>query len=299
MNDMKGDPLALDAILESFMKSMGDFWGSSANPWFGPPCDAQADTKSATGMGQDAKATMAAAVKNWQAIATAMATWDSTSALLKSAGTMPEIMAQLTQKSMGSFLELQTRMLDRTGRLGQKAETFRLEDLDENMFRVWTEIYEKEFRKFFHLPQLGLTRSYQERINHTIDYHNIFQTALAEFLRLLGLPFIQSFRVMQEKIAEFTESGALPNDSQVYYQMWIKTLEGQYMKLFQTPEYIQAQCRAVNAWTNFSACKNAFLEDVLSVLPVANRTEMDSLSREVYELKKRLRKLENRTSEVK
>jgi poly[(R)-3-hydroxyalkanoate] polymerase subunit PhaE len=299
MNDMKGDPLALDTLLESFMKSVGDFWSGAANPWSGLPDNARTGTKSATGMGQDAKAAMAAAMKNWQAIVTAMATWDSTSALLKSAGTMPEIMAQLVQKSMDSFFQLQTRMLDRTGRLGEKAETFRLENLDENMFRVWAEIYEKEFRKFFHIPQLGLTRSYQERISHLIDYYNIFQTAFAEFLRLLGLPFIQSFRVMQEKIAEFTETGSLPSDSQVYYQMWIKTLEGHYMKLFQTPEYVQALGRAVNAWANFSSSKNALLEDVLSVLPVANRTEMDSLSREVYELKKRLRKLEKRTPEVK
>ena len=31
------------------------------------------------------------------------------------------------------------------------------------MFRVWTDIYEKEFQQFFQVPQLGLMRTYQEK----------------------------------------------------------------------------------------------------------------------------------------
>ena len=188
-----------------------------------------------------------------------------------------------------------SKMVERVGRLGESVDAYQFEDLDENIFRVWTDIYENEFRQFFRIPQLGLTRVYQERVNHVVDHYNIFQASLAEFLRLLGMPLSRSLRVMQEKIGEIAENGTLPDDSRDYYQMWIKILEGHYMTLFQTPEYVETLSRTVNALADYSNYKDAFLEDMLSVLPVANRTEMDDLAQDVYELKKRLRMFERRS----
>jgi polyhydroxyalkanoate synthesis regulator phasin len=74
--------------------------------------------------------------------------------------------------------------------------------------------------------------------------------------------------------------------------MWVKVLEGHFMTLFQTPEYVETLTRTVNALSEYSAARNAALEDLLSMLPVAKKTEVDDMARELYDLKKRLRKLE-------
>ena len=99
-------------------------------------------------------------------------------------------------------------------------------------------------------------------------------------------------QVMQDKIGEMAENGTLPEDSKVYYNMWVKVLEGHYMTLYQTPEYVETMARTINALADFSAARNAVLEDMLSLLPVARKSDMDDMARELYELKKRLRKLE-------
>ena len=97
---------------------------------------------------------------------------------------------------------------------------------------------------------------------------------------------------MQGKLGEMAENEGLTDDTKVYYNMWVKVLEGHFMTLFQTPEYVETLSRTVNALADYSAARNAALEDMLSMLPVARKTEVDDMARELYELKKRLRKLE-------
>jgi len=106
------------------------------------------------------------------------------------------------------------------------------------------------------------------------------------------LPVNRSFAVMQEKLGEMAEKGALPDDSQKYYQMWIKILEGHYMKLYQSPEYSQILANTLNAISGFTSARDAVLQDMMSGLPIPSRKEIDALEREVYELKKRIRKIE-------
>jgi hypothetical protein len=50
-----------------------------------------------------AQAAMAAALKNWQTMAGAMATPESMTAIFKGSGAMPEVLLKLAQTSMGSL----------------------------------------------------------------------------------------------------------------------------------------------------------------------------------------------------
>lgn len=276
MNEKKEDPFGMASLVDTWIKSMGDVFGNMAGKSANPK----------------AQATMDAALKNWQAIAGAMAKPESISSLLKGSGAMPEMLLNLAQTSLGGFVKMQQNITDSLGRVGASAEAYKFQDIDENIFRIWTDIYEKEFKQFFQIPQLGLMRTYQEKNNQLADKYNFFQFTLSEFLNLLGLPFNRAMQVMQDKIGEMAENGTLPEDTKVYYNMWVKVLEGHYMTLYQTPEYVETLAKTINALADFSAAKNAVLEDMLSLLPVARKSDMDDMARELYELKKRLRKLE-------
>lgn len=284
MNEKNEDPLGMTSMVTAWMKSMGDLWGSMAVQWDGAP--------SGKGTTSKAQATLVAALKQWQTMAGAMAAPESMAALFKGSGAMPEVLLKLAQTSMGSMIELQQKMIQRLGRMGESVEAYQFQDIDENMSRVWTDIYKREFQQFFQIPQLGLMRTYQEKLNQAVDKYNLFQSTLSEFLSLLSLPFNRSLQVMQGKLGEMAENEGLTDDTKVYYNMWVKVLEGHFMTLFQTPEYVETLSRTVNALADYSAARNAALEDMLSMLPVARKTEVDDMARELYELKKRLRKLE-------
>ncbi|MBT8334100.1 MAG: hypothetical protein KJP19_06680, partial [Deltaproteobacteria bacterium] len=270
----------------------GDLWGNMAEHWA-----ASQDQQKWASMGSQfsnpkAQAAMEATLKNFKAMSGVMATPESLAALLKGGGTVPEVLLKLSQSSLDGFFEMQQKMVERLGRVGETAEAYKFQDIDENIFRAWTDTYEKEFKQFFHIPQLGLMRNYQEKINLVADKYSLFQSTLSEFLCLLGLPFNRTLQVMQDKLAEMAESEGLPEETREYYNMWVKVLEGHYMTLFQTPEYTETLARTVNALADFSAARNAALEDLLDTLPVAKLSDMDDMARELYELKKRVRKLE-------
>ena len=292
MGQKKEDPLGFEAMVGTWTDAINMFWGSLANMAVSPAGEAKAAPEPERKTSASQVDAMGQAMKNWQTMAAAMSTPESVGSLLKGAGAMPDLLARFAQSAMGSFLELQGKAAESAGRIGASVEAYRFENIDENMFHVWTDIYEKEFRRFFRIPQLGLTRTYQERLNLAADTYNRFQSTFAEFLRLLALPFNRSMAVMQDQMGELAEKGDLPEDSQVYYRMWIKVLEGHFMTLFQTPEYGETLGRTVTALAEFSSAKDAVIEDMLRSVPVATRTELDDLAREVYELKKRIRKLE-------
>lgn len=300
MGEKKEDPFGFEAMVGGWTDAMNAFWGNLANLTTSAPgqeqAQEQAETdKQAASPNLDA---MGKAMKNWQTLAAVMSAPGSVGSLLKSAGAMPEILAQMTQSAMGGLMELQRKAMARADRIGASVEAYRFENLDGDIFHVWTEIYEKEFRQFFHVPQLGLTRAYQEKLNTAVDAYNRFNTTFAEFLHLLSLPFNQAMTVMQDQMGEMAAKGELPEDSQAYYRMWVKLLEGHFTTLFQTPEYGETLGKTITVLTEFSRAKDAVLEDMLQRLPVASRSEMDDLARQVYELKKRIRKLEKRQQPI-
>jgi len=115
---------------------------------------------------------------------------------------------------------------------------------------------------------------------------------MAKFTHLLYLPVEKSFLVLQEKLSGLADQGELPEDSKTYYQMWIKILEGHYMTLFQSPEYIEALSQTLDSFANFSSARREILQDYLKMFPIPTQKEMDELYKEIYLLKKRIRKLE-------
>jgi polyhydroxyalkanoate synthesis regulator phasin len=292
MNEKINDPLGMTSMMNSWMKSMGELWGNAAGQWNFAKGAQQTESKPDDASPSKAQAAMAAALKNWQSMAGAMATPESMTALLRGGGAMPEMLLKLAQSSAGSFMDFHQSMIQRMGRMGKSVEAYQFKDIDENLFRAWTDLYQKEFQQFFQIPQLGLMRTYQEKISKLADKYNIYQSTLSEFISLLGMPFNRSMQVMQEKLGQMAENGELTDDTKVYYNMWVKVLEGHFMTLFQTPEYVDTLSRTVNALADYSDARNAVFEDMLNQLPVATRSDMDDMARELYEVKKRLRKLE-------
>jgi len=296
MGDTQENAFDMNAMFNTWMKSLTEVWSGAQNFWPQNPTAAfTMEGMNANQTARKAQAAMATAMKNIQAFSNSMSTPESISALLNGAGIMPGILSQIAGSSLSSFMEIQKKMMEQVCRLKETGEAYRFEDLEENPFRVWHEIYERELRRFFHIPQVGLTRGYQEHWNETADKYNVFQTRVAEFFRLLGLPFERSMTLLQEKFSEMADNGNLPEDTQVYYQMWIKVLEGHFMKMFQEPEYVQTLSNTISALSDYAAARNSVLEEMAGTLPIAKRSELDDLAREVHELKKRIRRLEKQT----
>lgn len=289
-NEHDRDTTANDWLAQ-WNQSMTDVWAGMLRLWF--PENSSANRHAEQGQaGPHTRASVEAALKNWQAVSAAMTAPESMEALFKGVGAMPEMVAKLARTSLDSYLEMQAKSLERIGKLGEHVDAYTFAEIDQSLFQAWTEIYEKEFSRFFQVPKLGLVREYQERISRSMDAYNRYQAALNEFLRLLALPISRSFTVLQDQLGTMAEEGKLPEDSRAYYEMWVKVLEGHYMTLFQTPEYGEALSKTLNSLSAYQTARNAVIEDMLAGLPIPTRTEIDALYEEIHRLKRRLRALE-------
>jgi len=217
---------------------------------------------------------------------------ESASATVNSMSALPEIMMKIAISGVEAAMKTQIHLMEKANRIGKRAEAYNFDNLDQQVFKALTDIYEQELRQYLKIPPLGLTRFYQERFNDMLDKHNIFQTTLAEFLSILYLPMEQSFQVLQDKLREMAEQGNLPGNVKETYGMWLKILEGHFMNLFQSSEYLDALHRTLNHLEDFLIAKDSAMLDFLQTIPVVTQKDMDDLYKEFHLLKKRVRELE-------
>ena len=217
---------------------------------------------------------------------------ESASATANSVGALPEILMKMARSGFDAAMQIQNHLMEKAGRIGKRTEAYNFDNLDQEVFRALTDIYEKELRQYLKIPPLGLTRYYQERFNEMLDKHNLFETTLAEFLSILYLPMEKSFKVLQEKLREMAEEGRLPHETKENYAMWLKILEGHYMNLFKSKEYTDALHRTLNKLEDFIIAKDDAMRDFLQLLPVVTHKDMDDLYKEFHLLKKRVKEME-------
>ncbi len=293
MNENEHTMPDLQTMVMEWLKAAGRFWGETGREEAGP-ADGDGRPRQAESFSTEAYAAM---MKTYHAVSSAMSEPSAMDSLFRTTTILPDITTTLLVTGMRGYFALQQQIVDKIERIGNSSDSYRFDTIDQETLRAWSEIYQKEIRQYFNIPQLGLSRFYQERVNQALDKLNIFSTSLAEFLQLLSLPFEKSYRMMHEKVEELTRSGNLPEDSRAYYQMWVKILEGHFMTLFQSPEYNKTLGETMDALEDYLAARGRILQDMLQTLPVPSRKEMEDLCKEVYLLKKKIRTLEKANSE--
>jgi hypothetical protein len=225
----------------------------------------------------------------WQAFFSLLSEPGTVDAVFKEIKPPSEVVLKMAQAGWGGYFHLYQQWLE-TDQTGSKpAEPYGFETLDQDIFKICTEIYESDFRQLLNLPQVGLTRLSPAGVNRAMDRFARFQAAMAEFVYLLYLPLKKSLRAMQQEENDSTDPKA--NDFKEYYKKWLRILEGQYMTLFKSPEYTRTMSHTLNALLDFNCSKRELLAKAMEALSVPSCQDMDELYREIYLLKKQVKGL--------
>lgn len=172
------------------------------------------------------------------------------------------------------------------------------EKFQHEAVKAWTAIHEKGIQPLLKIPQVGLTRVHQEKINRLADKFNAYQTVVSEFQMLLSAPMEKWFADMREQLERLREKGEPAEDSEIYYAMWIKVLENHYMSLFRSQEYRLALSRLLNETAAFRMTGNDVLMEFLEFLPIPTNKEMDEFYKELYTLKKQTKEAAKKISKM-
>ncbi|UCF92844.1 MAG: hypothetical protein JSW39_01420 [Desulfobacterales bacterium] len=291
MNNNQKLERGAEDIFGNWMQASMDFWNSMTGRHGGMFDPAGALAQAAQSSSDQAEKMWRSGNKMFQLWFSILGEPENLSSFAKGAEVLPGFMTQTVQQMWESFVEVHKQLLSRSTPLGQKAPASDFTQPDLNIFRTWKQIYQKEFQKFLNVPQLGLTRVYQERMQRFVDEANLFGTALAEFVRLFYVPIEKSLDIMQTKVEEMIEAGEFPEDPKELYLQWIKVLEGHYTTLLKSPQYTQVLNNMLQNLVKFRNARNELIYDALGNIPIPTNRDMDELYQEIYQLKKKVREL--------
>jgi class III poly(R)-hydroxyalkanoic acid synthase PhaE subunit len=233
-------------------------------------------------------------IKSWSTITSNLSNADDISIFFKEEKNNPQEFSKIIQKGWKDLIRIQQEWLKNAPNVNELTGVGRTENINQNILNTWTELYENEFRKYFTIPQLGLAREYQEKTVRAFDKLNIFQTKTSEFMNFLLGPMKKSFDAIQEELIATAKEGNTPKNGKNYYKEWVKKLENYYNELYKTAEYTQAMGETLTAMEEFITVRNDLLQDMMKSLPIPSQNEMDELYKDIYQLKKRLQKLEKK-----
>jgi len=289
------NPLNFDiaSIVSTWMKMTDDSWGD-VSKFITPLSGAKKSPTNGkkTSRSQDS---LESILKTWRMVSSVMQSPDNLFANLAGIGELPGVLMKLAQTSVEGISRFQNRMQDKISQAADHRGIFDFDSFDEGFFDDWKQLYETEIRKYLNIPQLGLTRFYQEKFAQVVDKHQLLQSALGEFIFILFKPIEESMKTLQDQLAEQSEGPGISGDAKETYQQWISILEADYALLLKSPEYLRVLGKVLNAMTDFSQVKDEIIQDMASGLPFPGRKEMDELYKELYRLRKRVRELEKRT----
>ncbi len=202
-----------------------------------------------------------------------------------------ELIFKMVNNTFNGYLKLQRDLLEKAAGKEPHFQQELFENAAERLYSMTLESFEHELRKALRVPALGLTRLYQEKLTRALGKYEDFNKSLSQFMRLFARPFESSLAEFRKLAADPTETYHSPKE---LYKRWIKLLENDFMRLYKSPQYLDAMSGALSAYEEFAHARNTVYEDMLKYLPIPTNTEMDDLYKEIYQLKKRLKEFEER-----
>lgn len=280
------------SVFSAWMKSASGFW----EEMFKMQTGGQSDEGGFSGNPRfrQYRKTVESSAKVFQSLFSSITKPDNIEEMMKGVDYIPDFLMSMARQSWDGYAELQRQFMERASKMGQQPKAYKYDDIDQETFQAVRDLYEREFQKFLKAPALGLTRFHQERVNDMIDKYNLFQTALGEFLYLFYVPIEKTSAAMQEKVEEMAEKGEIFDNFKDYYNLWIRTLEGHYMTLLQSPEYTEVMDKTIAQLAEYRGAKDKVMYDLLAKLPIPTNRDMDEVYKDLYLLKKKVNELSKR-----
>ncbi|HEY1314026.1 MAG TPA: poly(R)-hydroxyalkanoic acid synthase subunit PhaE [Steroidobacteraceae bacterium] len=149
---------------------------------------------------------------------------------------------------------------------------------------------EELFARF--LPALGHTREYQEIAQRMLDLGAQFQRRSAEFMQY-GVDIGQ--RAMEALQKQSANDASVFSSTAAYYDAWIDNAEQSYAQTAHSEPFAVLLAQLCNIMSAFKVERGKLLEAFARQLDLPSRAEVDSLHRQVRELRVAARPLKSRT----
>ncbi len=165
------------------------------------------------------------------------------------------------------------------------------------MFHTTFNAFDNTVGRSFHVPAVGKDREKLELMSRCIDDMSVYAAKNAEYQHTMYLTALDAMKNVVTELAQKIEAGEQIDRFDAFLDLWVDVNEKTYYALFQTEEYSQLKDEVLAAGLNARKHYFKLMEMYLFDLPIALRSEMDDLYKTIYDLRKKVKKMEAQMKE--
>jgi len=156
-------------------------------------------------------------------------------------------------------------------------------------FAPYIEQMRKEGLSWLQMPAFGLAREHQEHYQRTALALVEYQQASSAYNRLMLEASRRGNELFERKLAERSEPGRTIESLKALYDLWVDAMEEAYAEIALSEEFSRVYGALANAQMRVRKQIQIEVERISRELGMPTRSELDSLSKRVHDLRRELR----------
>ncbi|MDR2124645.1 MAG: hypothetical protein LBP38_06680 [Desulfovibrio sp.] len=154
------------------------------------------------------------------------------------------------------------------------------------LYKNLNQAYQESFGKLFSAAGLGLTREQNETVMSQFDAFFKMIISLTELMSLVTEVSRENMVTVIETYGQLVAEGKQPQTLKEFYDIWVKINENSFVKVFGTPQFSRIFCDFAKKSCEFKIYVDKVLEQTLGWVPFPKNSDMASLYKTVYDLRK-------------
>lgn len=150
------------------------------------------------------------------------------------------------------------------------------------------------WQRLFKVPAMGYNRETQEGMQQWALLAGENVQAMQAYAALLNETNAEAVDLMSRKLAEQIPAGEAPSTLRGLYDLWVDSGEQAYNRLTSEARFAKAQGQLMNSAMRLKKHENDMTQDMLGMLNIPNRREMDTALCRLHDVRAEVRDLEDR-----
>jgi hypothetical protein len=154
------------------------------------------------------------------------------------------------------------------------------------LYKSLNQAYQDSFGRLFGAAGLGLTREQNETVMGQFDAFFEMILSLTELTSLIVQVSRENMVTVIETYGKLAAENKQPRTLKEFYDIWVKINEDAFIKVFGTPQFSRIFCEFAKKSCELKMYLDKVLEQVLDWAPFPKNSDMASLYKTVYDLRK-------------
>lgn len=168
-----------------------------------------------------------------------------------------------------------------------------------DMTGLYWDAFQQTFGQLLQAPGIGYTREFDEKQRAAFAAWLDYQQASYEYQVVLADTWVKAFEQLMQEMLKMQQSGEEIKGLRDFINRWSTIADTIFKDIFRSDAYVEVQSRLVNALMAYRVKQRSVNEEVLELLDMPTRSEIDEAHRRIYELRREVKALKREMAQLK